>query len=431
MKRWFLAVVPVLLSLTVSAQNNRVVRGVVFDDSRKPMEGVVILADMSGEKTKTLRDGTFQMSIPQFSKKITASLDGFISHSLEVDGSYLVFTLKVDKDYEKRLAAQRQLREKEVADSLAQLKKVAQKAEKERLKADAARQKEVSDSLALLKKAAQKAEKERQDAYAARQKEVSDSLALLKKTAQVAEKERWYAETSRKKSVRRAEAEREDMERLRAEFVRDSIADLEAKRVREAKKTARKNATTEYDRKYRNHGLVNTFELSYGYQLYVWSAVFQNSGKRKYGDLSPLQATWSIGYSFGYIGSLSVGAGILYDARTPLVEGDSLIPEYGDFKEHRLDVPVFLNGKIYMTRTGVQPMLSVSGGIYAISHIPLVDVGLGVNFRAGNRCSAYLLADFDFTPWPLFETAGKGEIAVASVSYIYAPTVGVKAGFTF
>lgn len=402
MKRWFLAVVPVLLSLTVSAQNNRVVRGVVFDDSRKPMEGVVILADMSGEKTKTLRDGTFQMSIPQFSKKITASLDGFISHSLEVDGSYLVFTLKVDKDYEKRLAAQRQLREKEVADSLAQLKKVAQKAEKERLKADAARQ-----------------------------KEVSDSLALLKKTAQVAEKERWYAETSRKKSVRRAEAEREDMERLRAEFVRDSIADLEAKRVREAKKTARKNATTEYDRKYRNHGLVNTFELSYGYQLYVWSAVFQNSGKRKYGDLSPLQATWSIGYSFGYIGSLSVGAGILYDARTPLVEGDSLIPEYGDFKEHRLDVPVFLNGKIYMTRTGVQPMLSVSGGIYAISHIPLVDVGLGVNFRAGNRCSAYLLADFDFTPWPLFETAGKGEIAVASVSYIYAPTVGVKAGFTF
>ncbi len=402
MKRWFLAVVPVLFSLTVSAQNNRLVRGVVFDDSRKPMEGVVILADMSGEKTETLRDGTFQISIPQFSKKITASLDGFISHSLEVDGSYLVFTLKVDKDYEKRLAAQRQLREKEVADSLAQLKKVAQKAEKERLKADAARQKEVSDSLALLKKAAQKAEKELR-----------------------------YAETARKKSAWRAETEREDMERLRAEFVRDSIADLEAKRVREAKKAARKNAIAEYDRKYRNHGLVNSFELSYGYQLYVWSAVFQNSGKRKYGDLSPLQATWSIGYSFGYIGSLSVGAGILYDARTPLVEGDSLIPEYGDFKEHRLDVPVFLSGKIYMTRTGVQPMLSVSGGIYAISRIPLADVGFGVNFRAGNRCSAYLLADFDFTPWPLFETAGKGEIAVASVRYIYAPTVGVKAGFTF
>jgi len=227
MKRWFLAVVPVLFSLTVSAQNNRLVRGVVFDDSRKPMEGVVILADMSGEKTETLRDGTFQISIPQFSKKITASLDGFISHSLEVDGSYLVFTLKVDKDYEKRLAAQRQLREKEVADSLAQLKKVAQKAEKERLKADAARQKEVSDSLALLKKAAQKAEKELR-----------------------------YAETARKKSAWRAETEREDMERLRAEFVRDSIADLEAKRVREAKKAARKNAIAEYDRKYRTGQLL-------------------------------------------------------------------------------------------------------------------------------------------------------------------------------
>lgn len=373
MKRWFLVVVSVLFSFVASAQNNRAVRGVVFDDTRKPMEGVVILADMSGEKTETLKDGTFQISIPQFSKKITASLDGFISHSLEVDGSYLVFTLKVDKDYAKRLAAQRQLREKEVADSLALVKKKMQKAEKERLAADVVREKE----------------------------------------------------------SQRAETERRNIERRRAEFVKDSIADLEAKRISAVKKSARKDAIAEYDRKYRNHGLVNSFELSYGYQLYVWSAVFQNSGKRKYGDLTPLQATWSIGYSFGYIGSLSVGAGILYNVRTPLVIGDSLIPEYGDFKEHRLDVPVFLNGKIYMTRTRIQPMLSVSGGIYAISRVPLADIGLGANFRAGKRCSAYLLANFDFTPWPLFQTTGKVKIVAASVRYVYAPTVGVKAGFTF
>lgn len=384
MKRWFLVVVSVLFSFVASAQNNRVVRGVVFDDTRKPMEGVVILADMSGEKTETLKDGTFQISIPQFSKKITASLDGFISHSLEVDGSYLVFTLKVDKDYAKRLAAQRRLREKE-----------------------------------------------RLEANAVRQKAVSDSLAQATKTARKAEKERLAADVVREKESQRAETERVNIERRRAEFVKDSIADIEAKRISAVKKSARKNAIAEYDRKYRNHGLVNSIGLSYGYQLYVRSAVFQNSGKRKYGDLTPLQATWSIGYSFGYIGSLSVGAGILYNVRTPLVIGDSLIPEYGDFKEHRLDVPVFLNGKIYMTRTRIQPMLSVSGGIYAISRVPLADIGLGANFRAGKRCSAYLLANFDFTPWPLFQTAGKAEIVTASVRYIYAPTVGVKAGFTF
>ncbi len=384
MKRWFLVVVSVLFSFVASAQNNRVVRGVVFDDTRKPMEGVVILADMSGEKTETLKDGTFQISIPQFSKKITASLDGFISHSLEVDGSYLVFTLKVDKDYAKRLAAQRRLREKE-----------------------------------------------RLEANAVRQKAVSDSLAQATKTARKAEKERLAADVVREKESQRAETERVNIERRRAEFVKDSIADIEAKRISAVKKSARKDAIAEYDRKYRNHGLVNSIGLSYGYQLYVRSAVFQNSGKRKYGDLTPLQATWSIGYSFGYIGSLSVGAGILYNVRTPLVIGDSLIPEYGDFKEHRLDVPVFLNGKIYMTRTRIQPMLSVSGGIYAISRVPLADIGLGANFRAGKRCSAYLLANFDFTPWPLFQTAGKAEIVTASVRYIYVPTVGVKAGFTF
>ena len=420
MKRWFLVVVSVLFSFVASAQNNRVVRGVVFDDTRKPMAGVVILADMSGEKTETLRDGTFQISIPQFSKKITASLDGFISHSLEVDGSYLVFTLKVDKDYAKRLAAQRQLREKEIADSLALVKKARQ-----------LREKEIADSLALVKKKMRKAEKERLEANSVRQKAVSDSLAQATKTARKAEKEHLAADVVREKESQRTETERRNIERRRAEFAKDSIADLEAKRISAVKKSARKNAIAEYDRKYRNHGLVNSFELSYGYQLYVWSAVFQNSGKRKYGDLTPLQATWSIGYSFGYIGSLSVGAGILYNVRTPLVIGDSLIPEYGDFKEHRLDVPVFLNGKIYMTRTGIQPMLSVSGGIYAISRVPLADIGLGVNFRAGNRCSAYLLANFDFTPWPLFQTAGKAEIVAASVRYIYAPTVGVKAGFTF
>ena len=200
MKRWFLVVVSVLFSFVASAQNNRVVRGVVFDDTRKPMEGVVILADMSGEKTETLRDGTFQISIPQFSKKITASLDGFISHSLEVDGSYLVFTLKVDKDYTKRLAAQRRLREKEVA-----------------------------DSLALVKKKMQKAEKERLEANAVRQKAVSDSLAQATKTARKAEKERLAADVVREKESQRAETERVNIERRRAEFVKDSIADLEAK----------------------------------------------------------------------------------------------------------------------------------------------------------------------------------------------------------
>ena len=88
-----------VLSLTVAAQGTRPVRGVVFNSDGIPMSGVTLTAVGSTDSKVSGADGTFDMMVSPYTKFIEASKEGFISAQAEVDGSYLVFKLQVDKKY--------------------------------------------------------------------------------------------------------------------------------------------------------------------------------------------------------------------------------------------------------------------------------------------------------------------------------------------
>ena len=169
-----------LLPLMVVAQNTRPVRGVVFDASGVPMVGATLTAIGSTDKTTSSADGTFEMMVSPYTKSIEASKEGFVSATAEVDGSYLVFKLAVDKKYLEnkakeeeaaRLAAEAKAKAEEEARlaeerRIAAEKLAAERAEQARLAAEAkARQEAEQARLAEEQRLAQQAllsEKERE-----------------------------------------------------------------------------------------------------------------------------------------------------------------------------------------------------------------------------------------------------------------------------
>ena len=99
MKRLILAVFCAVVTFVCPAQNNRVVNGSVLTAEGTPLS-VAVLKAVGTELTFTPKaDGTFLIQIPYFIKMVEASAEGYLTEQIEVDGSYMVFKLKVDKKY--------------------------------------------------------------------------------------------------------------------------------------------------------------------------------------------------------------------------------------------------------------------------------------------------------------------------------------------
>ena len=81
-----------------------------------------------------------------------------------------------------------------------------------------------------------------------------------------------------------------------------------------------------------------------------------------------------------------------------------------------------------MSRGKCQPMLSVSGGVYAPNLEMLADVGVGCNLRLSKRGNMYFLASVRTTPYGSFieETSTCG---IYSLNFVWTPSF--KIGFTF
>ena len=84
---------------TAIAQNGKIVRGVVLDAKGVPISGATITAVGGSETTKTASDGKFSLTVATFVKEVKATAEGYIGQVSMVDGSYLMFNLKVDKAY--------------------------------------------------------------------------------------------------------------------------------------------------------------------------------------------------------------------------------------------------------------------------------------------------------------------------------------------
>ena len=383
-----------VLSHMAVAQSGRFVNGVVFDENDSPMVGVKVVAKGGAEQVVTGPDGQFKMTVSAYTKYLEAYAEGYLTQSAEIDGSYIVFRMKIDKKYAERKAAE----EKAAAEAAAAKAKAEEEA---RIAAEkAAEAKRVAEE----KAAAAKAKAEEEARIAAEKKAEAERIAAQKAV----------------------EAKR---------IAEEKAAAAKAKAEEKAKKIAkRKEIDKAYNAKYRNKGLIHSFELSYGYQVGKENVIYKNLGYREYGSFHPIEATYTIGYRFCNWVSLGLGAGVSYNLVNLCTYGDVFDPMYeGADKFTPINIPVFLNSKVYMSRGKCQPMLSVSGGVYAPNLELLADVGVGCNLRLSKRGNMYFLASIRTTPYAFFVEESYGFDYYQSSSYYsyFVWTPSFKIGFTF
>ena len=395
-----------VLSHMAVAQSGRFVNGVVFDENDSPMAGVKVVAKGGAEQVVTDPDGQFKMTVSAYTKYLEAYAEGYLTQSAEVDGSYIVFRMKIDKKYAERKAEE----EKAAAEAAAAKAKAEEEA---RIAAEKATE---AKRIAEEKAAVAKAKAEEQARIEAEKKAEAERLAAQKK-----------AEAERIAAQKAAEAKR---------IAEEKAAAAKAKAEEKAKKIAkRKEIDKAYNAKYRNKGLVHSFELSYGYQVGKENVIYKNLGYREYGSFHPIEATYTIGYRFCNWVSLGLGAGVSYNLVNLCTYGDVFDPMYeGAEKFTPVNIPVFLNTKVYMSRGKYQPMLSVSGGVYAPNLELLADVGVGCNLRLSKRGNMYFLASLRTTPYGFFVEKSIGFNYDLSSSCYYSDfvwTPSFKIGFTF
>ena len=186
MKRFLIMLFCVTLSLAGVAQNTRTVKGMVFDQNDIPLSGAVVKSITTDQSVQTTASGAFELQVATHVKQLKASKEGYIDALLEVDGSYLIFKLKIDKKYAEnkakaeeaaRIAAQQEAEAKAKAEEAARIaaeKEAAAKAKAE----EAAR-------IAAEKEAAAKAKAE-EAARKAAEKEAAKAKATEKTTTMTA-----------------------------------------------------------------------------------------------------------------------------------------------------------------------------------------------------------------------------------------------------
>ena len=226
---------------------------------------------------------------------------------------------------------------------------------------------------------------------------------------------------------------------IEAQMAKDAekrILDEEAARLKEEKHARSKALDQAYNERFRNAGFVHSVELAYGYQLSHGDVVYRNLGYREYGNLQPVEFNYTFGYRFNSFFSLGIGAGVQYQMVNLCTYGDVFEPLYTDHEDFTpVNVPIYINTKVYLTRTRVQPLVALSGGVYLPNSEAMFDLGFGADLRLSRRTSMYVLVSFRTTPYGDFrEYSGQEGIASRPAFYMYYPkcawTPSVKIGLT-
>ena len=481
MKRLMISMICAALTFVCAAQNNRAVNGAVYNDSGMPLPAATLKTVGTDLSFNVNPDGKFVIQIPYYVKYVEASLEGYISQTVEVDGSYMVFKLKVDKKYAEAKAK-----------AEAEAKAAEKKAQEEKAKAEAARLKAEEDARVAAQKAeedariaaqkaeaakakaeenariaAQKAEEdariaaEREAARLAAEKEAA-AKAEAKAQAKAEEDARIAAEREAARLAAEKEAEAKAAARAQAKAAEDAriAAEKEAKLLARNEKKAEKEAfTNNYNETYRNKGVINELEVGMDLPFHDIYLDYDDGSTGHAGYPLPVTLNYMLGYRFCNWFSLSLGAGFSYEVAGDIrkdadffescnglkleeyvgIDGSIGYENYDNFY-----VPVYLNAKAYLSKTKIQPMLSVSGGLYLYPKDLgrpdlLFNAGIGCNFRLSRRNNMYIMLTYGLTPnvslfhreYPEGMETLKGTIYNARTISRYADnSIGIKVGFS-
>ena len=214
------------------AQGGRTVKGVVLDEKNMPIAGATINVVNSDVSATTEANGTFTLVAPTYATEIEASAEAYISTRLVIDGSYLMFKLKVDKAY-----AAAKAKAEEQARIEAERKAEAERVAAEREAAAKARAEEQA-RVAAEREAAAKAKAEEDARIEAERKAEAERVA--------AEREAYLK--ARAEEQARAAAEREAAAKAKAEEDARIAAEKRAEAERIAKERAEEQARIAIER---------------------------------------------------------------------------------------------------------------------------------------------------------------------------------------
>lgn len=449
MKRLLSIVLCCLLPLVVMAQGTRPVRGVVFDNNGIPMSGVTLTAVGSTDNKASGADGTFEMMVSPYTKFIEATKEGFISARAEVDGSYLVFKLQVDKKYAEnkakaeeearkaaeaekarlaaeveaaRLAAEKAEQERKSAEErkrieeekrVAAEKLAAERAEQARLAAEAKAKADEEKRIAAEKAAAEKAERERIAAEERKRIEEERRIAAEKLAAEKAEKARLAAEAKAKAE----EEKRLAAERVAAEKAEQTRLAAEAKKqaLQAAYNSENKARLEKQQQAFAKKGAKLAKKQEFRAKMDASVAKWKEAKLRGYGSF--VDASWAIdSYSLMMSGGLHYIGGYHFNNCIYLGAGTgiNLAQTYkwngveSQLSSNAWDVPVYAYLRINFINHRCSPLFALAAGYrfstkrdfampfgqsvkYKTSSV-FVNPQLGVNFRINPKNSLYVAA---------------------------------------
>lgn len=116
------------------AQSTRLVKGVVLDSDNNPLSG----ATVSDAYNSIVVDNTgkFELSVDMNTRYIKACLVGYEEQTMEIDGSFLIFNLNIDKKYASEIAkAEKEAANKAKLEEKARLASLPKEERKSELKA--------------------------------------------------------------------------------------------------------------------------------------------------------------------------------------------------------------------------------------------------------------------------------------------------------
>ena len=422
MKRIFLFLVCCFVPLALLAQNTRSAQGIVFDQNGVPMAEAKLTTVGFNSSALSGADGTFNITVSPYAKFIEVSKEGYLPVQVEIDGSYLIVRLKVDKKYaENKAKAEEEARKAaeaekaRLAEEAEAARLAAEAAEQARLEAEERKRIEEERRIAAEKAAAEKAERDRLAAEAKAAAEKAEAakraaeekariaeekrIAAEKAAAEKAEKARLAAEAKAKaEEEKRLAAERAAAERAAAEQARlvtqqqqqqaqgvanaqaeaarlEKLAQEQAKREAElAKEQAEKARIAEEKRIAAEKAAAEKQKRIEAHKAYVeeWKSAslkgYRSQVEATFGLDFDLMCTSNIHYIGGYqinnILYVGVGTGVslyLNDVPTPKWSANSY-SDMANLPLNRWSVPVFGYFRANFANRRLIPFFALSAG---------------------------------------------------------------------
>lgn len=469
-----------VVSLAAFGQASRTVRGVVFDDKDIPLQGVTVSVVGSPDvSTQSDENGLFEMNVSPYAKYVEASMEGYITKSAEIDGTYLVFKLKIDKNYAKkkakaeeeariaaekeaeakakaeaeeraRIEAQREAQAKAEAEEKARIAAAMEAEAKAKAKAEeqariaaekeakAKAKAEEEARIAAEKEAAAKAKAEEQARIAA--KKEAEAKAKAEEKARIAAQKEAEAKAkakaeeeariaARKEAEAKAKAEAEERARIAARKEAEAKAKAEAKAERDriAKIEAEK-IRKEYALK--QSGFASMIDVSY--RMPIGSDFSSNLG-----------LSYTAGYRLNNAIYVGAGVGLNYFTNNKPLQLAVEAPQGVALSPSAISIPVFAYFRSNFINGRFSPFFALAAG-YELAgkqtlHLDLYDVEyatssffvnpqLGINFRTTLTTSIYLAVGFQgyVTPCCPSHTGYN-----AHIKQVFTPGVDIHLGFTF